>query len=213
MNPIRVFLVDDHPVVRQGLRSLLSSFPDLQVVGEADNSFVVPAQVEATQPDVLLLDIRLGNTDGIEVARQLRRDQPSVKIIILTTYDATEYLTQALAADVHGYLLKSASHEQLAEAIRAVHRGERLLSPPLLGQVLEEFGRLARDKARQESGLSDQELQVLREIAGGATNREIAERLFWSEVTVKRKIQDIIEKLGVANRAQAVAEAIRHGWI
>jgi DNA-binding NarL/FixJ family response regulator len=185
----------------------------MQVVGEADNSFVVPAQVEATQPDVLLLDIRLGNTDGIEVARQLRRDQPSVKIIILTTYDATEYLTQALAADVHGYLLKSASHEQLAEAIRAVHRGERLLSSPLLGQVLEEFGRLARDKAHQESGLSDQELQVLREIAGGATNREIAERLFWSEATVKRKIQDLIEKLGVANRAQAVAEAIRHGWI
>lgn len=213
MNPIRVFLVDDHPVVREGLRSLLSSFPDLQVVGEADNSFVVPAQVEATQPDVLLLDIRLGNVDGIEVARQLRRDQPSVKIIILTTYDAAEYLTQALAADVHGYLLKSTSHSQLAEAIRAVHRGERLLSPPLLGQVLEEFGRLARDRAHQESGLSDQELQVLREIAGGATNREIAERLFWSEVTVKRKIQDIIEKLGVANRAQAVAEAIRHGWI
>lgn len=213
MKPIRVFLVDDHPVVRQGLRSLLSSFPDMQVVGEADNSFVVPAQVEATQPDVLLLDIRLGNAGGIEVARQLRRDQPSVKIIILTTYDDAEYLQQALAADVHGYLLKSASHEQLAESIRAVHRGERLLSPSLLGKVMEEFGRLARAQSRQESGLSDQELEVLCEIADGATNREIAERLFWSEVTVKRKIQDIIEKLGVANRAQAVAEAIRRGWI
>jgi DNA-binding NarL/FixJ family response regulator len=94
-----------------------------------------------------------------------------------------------------------------------VHRGEKLLSPPLLGKVMEEFGRLARDKSRHESDLSDQELQVLREIAAGATNREIAERLFWSEVTVKRKIQDIIEKLGVANRAQASAEAIRHGWI
>ena len=213
MQPIRVFLVDDHPVVREGLRSLLASFPDFQVVGEADDGFAITSQVESTRPDVLLLDIRLGNVSGIEVARLLRRNQPSVKIIILTTYDDAEYLQQALAADVHGYLLKSASHEQLAEAIRAVHRGERLLSPPLLGKVMEEFGRLARDKSRHESGLSDQELQVLRGIAAGGTNREIAEQLFWSEVTVKRKIQDIIEKLGVANRAQAIAEAIRHGWI
>ena len=213
MPPIRVFLVDDHPVVREGLRSLLASFPDFYVVGEAEDAMAITSQVDATQPDVLLLDIRLGNASGIEAARQLRRSQPSVKIIILTTYDDAEYLQQALAADVHGYLLKSASHEQLAEAIRAVHRGERLLSPPLLGKVMEEFGRLARDKSRHESGLSDQELQVLRGIAAGGTNREIAEQLFWSEVTVKRKIQDIIEKLGVANRAQAIAEAIRHGWI
>jgi len=213
MLPIRIFLVDDHPVVREGLRSLLASFPDFYVVGEAEDAMAITSQVEATQPDVLLLDIRLGNASGIEAARQLRRSQPSVKIIILTTYDDAEYLQQALAADVHGYLLKSASHEQLAEAIRAVHRGERLLSPPLLGKVMEEFGRLARDKSRHESGLSDQELQVLRGIAAGATNREIAEQLFWSEVTVKRKIQDIIEKLGVANRSQAIAEAIRHGWI
>lgn len=213
MQPIRVFLVDDHPVVRQGLRSLLASFPDIQVVGDAENGFAIASQVEVARPDVLLLDIRLGSANGIEIARQLRHSQPSVKIIILTTYDDAEYLQQALAADVHGYLLKSASHEQLAEAIRAVCRGEKLLSPPLLGKVMSEFGRLAREKSRQDSGLSDQELQVLREIAAGATNREIAERLFWSEVTVKRKIQDIIEKLGVANRAQAIAEAIRHGWI
>jgi len=213
MQPIRVFLVDDHPVVREGLRSLIASFPDLEVVGDAEDAFAIASKVEATQPDVVLLDIRLGNVSGIEAARLLRRNCPSVKIIILTTYDDAEYLQQALAAEVHGYLLKSASHEQLAQAIRAVHRGEKLLSPPLLGKVMEEFGRLARDKSRHESGLSDQELQVLREIAAGATNREIAERLFWSEVTVKRKIQDIIEKLGVANRAQAIAEAIRHGWI
>jgi len=213
MQPIRVFLVDDHPVVRQGIRSLLSSFSDIQVVGEADSSFVVASQMEPAQPDVLLLDIRLGGANGIEVARKLRREQPSVKIIILTTYDDAEYLQQALAADVHGYLLKSASHEQLAEAIRAVHRGERLLSPPLVSKVMEQFGHLARIRSREESGLSDQELQVLREIANGANNRQIAERLFWSEATVKRKIQDIIEKLGVANRAQAIAEAIRHGWI
>jgi len=213
MQSIRVFLVDDHPVVREGLRSLLASFPDIEVVGEAGDAFAIASQVQATRPDVLLLDIRLGNASGLEAARLLRRNQPSVKIIILTTYDDAEYLQQALAADVHGYLLKSASHEQLAEAIRAVHRGERLLSPPLLGKVMEEFGRLARDKSRQDSRLSDQELQVLRQIAAGATNREIAERLFWSEVTVKRKIQDIIEKLGVANRAEAIAEAIRHGWI
>jgi two-component system, NarL family, response regulator DevR len=213
VQPIRVFLVDDHPVVREGLRSLIASFPDLEVVGDAEDAFAIASKVEAARPDVVLLDIRLGNVSGIEAARLLRRNQPSVKVIILTTYDDAEYLQQALAAEVHGYLLKSASYEQLAQAIRAVYRGEKLLSPPLLGKVMEEFGRLARDKSRHESGLSDQELQVLREIAAGATNREIAERLFWSEVTVKRKIQDIIEKLGVANRAQAIAEAIRHGWI
>ncbi len=213
MESIRVFLVDDHPVVRDGLRSLLSTFPDMQVVGEAGNSLVVSEQVKATRPDVLLLDIRLGSAGGIEVARQVRRDYPDVKVLILTSYDDTEYLQQAMAADVHGYLLKSASHEQLAEAIRAVHRGERQLSPSLLSQVMQEFGHLARAQAHLESGLSDQELEVLRQMAAGATNRQIAEQLFWSEVTVKRKVQDIIEKMGVANRSQAIAEAVRHGWI
>ena len=166
MQPIRVFLVDDHPVVREGLKSLIASFPDLEVVGDAQDAFAIVSKIEATRSDVVLLDIRLGNSSGIEAARLLRRHCPSVKIIILTTYDDAEYLQQALAAEVHGYLLKSASHEQLAQAIRTVYQGEKLLSPPLLGKVMEEFGRLARDKSRHESGLSDQELQVLREIGG-----------------------------------------------
>ncbi|MFQ6013867.1 MAG: response regulator [Anaerolineae bacterium] len=213
MNKIRVLVADDHPVVRQGLRSLLSSFSDIEVVGEASTSFAVVEQVREVKPDVVLLDILMPGPNGIEIARQLRRAQPEVKIIILTTYDDDEYLYGALQAGAHGYLLKSASHEMLASSIRSVYKGERLLSPQLVGKVLQQFEELAKEKARHESQLSDLELQVLSLIAEGATNKEIAKRLYWSEVTVKRKIQDILGKLEVVNRAQAVAEAIKRGLI
>ncbi|MFQ6058577.1 MAG: response regulator [Anaerolineae bacterium] len=213
MEAIRVFVVDDHPVVRQGLRSLLSSYPDIEVVGEADNGFVFLEQVADVRPDVVLLDIRLGGVSGIEVAYQLRRVRPQTKIIMLTTYDDEEYLYGALRAGAHGYLLKSISHEVLASSIRSVHRGERLLSPELVGKVLQRFEELAKVEARYQSGLSELELQVLALMAEGATNKEIAEKLYWSEVTVKRKIQDILTKLEAANRTQAVAEAIRRGLI
>lgn len=213
MSTIRVMIVDDHPIVRQGVRGVLANHPDIEVVGEADSAPTLFAIVESLHPDVILLDIRMPGQSGIEVTQRLKRDYPNIKVIVLTTYDDDEYLFGALRAGAEGYLLKSASQEVLADSIRQVGRGERLLSPNLVGKLMREFKDLAKDKARADTGLTDQELEVLRMIAAGATNKEIAEKLYWSEVTVKRKVQDILEKMGVANRAQAVAEAGKRGLL
>lgn len=213
MPPIRVLIVDDHAIVRQGVRSVLANHPDIEVVGEAENAAALFANVSTIRPDIILLDIRMPGQNGIETATRLKRDWPAIKIIILSTYDDDEYLFGALRAGAEGYLLKSASPEVLADALRQVGRGERLLGPGLVGRVLRQFQDLAQEKTRLESGLSDQELEVLRLIAAGATNRDIADRLYWSETTVKRKVQDILEKMGVANRPQAVAEAARRGLL
>ncbi len=210
---IRVLVVDDHVIVRQGVRSVLANHADIQVVGEADSSANLFAQLATLQPDVILLDIRLPGQNGIEITSRLKREQPQVRVIILTTYDDDEFLFGALRGGADGYLLKSASAEVLADAIRQVSRGERLLSPALVGKMMREFEALAKGKSRADSGLTEQELTMLQMIAAGATNKEMAEKLYWSEVTVKRKVQDILEKLGVANRAQAVAEAAKHGLL
>lgn len=213
MSTIRVLICDDHPIVRQGVRSVLANHPDIQVVGEAENASTLFAIVASLKPDVVLVDIRMPGQGGIEITQRLKHDSPDIKVIVLSTYDDDEYLFGALRAGAEGYLLKSASQEVLADAIRQVGRGERLLSPNLMGKVMREFHDLAKDKVRAESGLTDQEIQVLQMIAAGATNKEIAEKLYWSEVTVKRKVQDILEKMGVANRAQAVAEAGKRGLL
>ena len=213
MDRIRILIADDHPVVRQGLRTFLSTCPDLEVVGEATNGFTTLDQVRALRPDVVLLDVRMPGLSGIEAAHRLRRAHPEVKVILFTTYDDEEYLFGALRVGVHAYLLKSSSHDTLAAAIRSVYAGERLLSPPLVDKVLSRFEELARAKAQQDSGLTEQEIQILQAMEEGASNKEIADRLHWSEITVKRKVQDIFEKLGVDNRVKAVAEAIRRGLI
>jgi len=212
-HPIRVLLVDDHPVVRHGLRSLLAGHPDIEVIGDvADGAEVLPF-LSSAAADVLLLDIKMQNQSGIEVARRVRRLHPQVKIIILTTYHDEDYLKEALEAGVHGFLLKSASHENLPDSIRAVMRDERLLSPALVSSVFVNYQKLAQEQARREAGLTAEELQMLAAVADGASNKEVAEKFFWSEATVKRKMQDVLEKLNASNRAQAIAEAIRRGWI
>lgn len=212
-DPIRILIVDDHPVVRHGLRSLLAGHPDLDVVGEAEDGAEVLPRLGAQDTDVVLLDIQMKGQSGIEVARRVRGAYPSVKVIILTTYDDDAYLHEALEAGVHGFLLKSMSHESLPDSIRAVMRGERLLSPPLVSAVVANYQRLAQEQARRDLGLSAEELQILAAIAGGASSRDLTERLHWSEATVKRRIQEILEKMGASSRAQAIAEAVRRGWI
>ncbi|MBI4674192.1 MAG: response regulator transcription factor [Chloroflexi bacterium] len=210
---IRVLIVDDHAIVRQGIRGVLCGHADIQIVGEAENASALFVELGAQPADVILVDIRLPGQNGIEIAQRLKREHPTVKVIMLSTYDDEEFLFGALRAGADGYLLKSASPEVLADAIRQVYRGERLLSPSLVSKLMREFQELALQASRAESGLTDQELQVLQMIAAGETNKAIGERLYWSEVTVKRKVQDILEKLGVANRAQAVAEAARRGLL
>jgi len=211
--PIRLLIVDDHPVVRHGLRSLLAAHPDIQVVGEAESGAEVIPFLGQHETDIILLDIQLKGQSGIEVARRVRTSFPSVKIIILTTFDDESLLREALEAGVHGYLLKSVSHERLPDSIREVMGGEKLLSPTLVSAVVSKYQELAQEQARRETGLTAEELQVLTAIAAGASNKELVEKFFLSEATVKRRIQEILEKMGVSSRAQAVAEAVRRGWI
>jgi len=211
--PIRILVVDDHPVVRHGLCNLLSSHPDFEIIGEAEDGAQVLPLLAAQKTDIVLLDIQMKGQSGINVARQVIRSYPQVKIIILTTYDDQIYVDQALEAGVHGFLLKSVSHETLPDSIRAVMRGERLLSPSLFTNVLANYKKLAQDQAKREVGLTTEDLKILTRISEGASNKVIAQDFFWSEATVKRRVQEILEKLGVSNRAQAIAEAVRRGWI
>ncbi|MCJ7660076.1 MAG: response regulator transcription factor [Anaerolineales bacterium] len=210
---IRVLIVDDHPVVRHGLQSLLAGHPDLEIVGEAENGAEVLPFLESHEIDVILLDIQMKGQSGVEIARRVRRSYSEVKIIILTTYDDESYLQEALEAGVHGFLLKSVSHDSLPDSIRAVMSGERLLSPSLVSTVVSNYQELAQQQALQKARLDAKDLQILTAIAEGASNRDLAEHFFWSEATVKRRVQDILEKLGSINRAQAIAEAVRRGWI
>ncbi len=212
-SPIRVLIVDDHPIVRQGVRSLLSAFSDIAVVGEADSPASVEVQIREKQPHVLLLDVRLGAYDGIQIARNLRRKHPECRVIILTTYDDDDYLFGALEAGAHAYLLKDVSLDELPASIRAVHAGKRLLSPLLMDRVLGEFQQLVAEKHAATSGVDAEDKQLLLLMADGLTNREIAERLNYSEASVKKKVQELLETLGVSNRTQAVAMAIRQGLI
>ncbi len=211
--PIRVIIVDDHPIVRQGVRSLLGAFSDIAVVGEADSPTTVEEQIAALGPDIILLDVRLGQYDGIQIARNLRRTHPNCRVIILTTYDDDDYLFGALEAGAHAYLLKDVSLDELPASIRAVHAGKRLLSPLLMDRVLEEFHHLAAEKVAEAHGVSAEDQELLRFMADGLTNREIAEKLNYSEATVKKRVQEVLERLGVANRTQAVALTIRQGLI
>jgi DNA-binding NarL/FixJ family response regulator len=213
MRPIRILIVDDHPVVRHGLRSLLAGHHDLEVVGEAGNGAEALSWLASHEADVVLLDIQMQGLGGLEVARVAHRSHPSVKIIILTTYDDESYLREALEVGVSGFLLKSASHESLPDSIRAVMRGEKLLSPALVSTVVDGYQQLAQEQARRETGLTPEELEVLAAIADGAGNKDVAERFHWSEATAKRRVQETIGKLGASSRAQAIAEAARRGWI
>jgi len=192
---------------------MLSMHSDFEIVGEAEDGAQVFPLLAAHKTDVILLDIQMKGQGGIDVARLVLQSYPQVKIIILTTYDDEIYLEQGLEAGVHGYLLKSVSHETLPGSIRAVMRGEKLLSPSLVSKVMTNYQKLAQEQAKREAGLTADDLKILTLIAEGANNKLIAEELFWSEATVKRRVQEILEKLGVSNRAQAIAEAVRHGWI
>jgi DNA-binding NarL/FixJ family response regulator len=181
------------------------------IVAEAEQQRQAIESAQKHQPDVVLLDIRLPGGTGIEAARALRRHAPSARIIMLTSYDDDEYLYGALEAGASGYLLKSASDETLIAAIRAVQRGERLITPSLMDRMIQQFAHLRRSQVKQETGLSDEDIEVLSMIAAGASNEEIGASLNWSTASVKRKVQHIFECLGVTTRAQAAAEAVRRG--
>jgi DNA-binding NarL/FixJ family response regulator len=210
---IRVLIVDDHPIVRRGLRSLLSSYPDIEIVGEAEDGAEALHAVQDLSPHVILLDIQMVGADGIEITSRILRSAPQAKIIILTAYDNDEYILGAFRAGAYAYLLKNSLDETVVETIRLVQQGRRLLSPTLMDQVLRQFHALAQTHANREHKLSQEDVQVLRLMANGATTEEIAKETHWSESTVKRKVEEISGKLDARNRTQAVAIALKEGLI
>jgi DNA-binding NarL/FixJ family response regulator len=206
-------IVDDHLLVRRGVSSLLSTCEDIEIVAEAEHAVGLNDKVRAAQPDVVLMDIRMPGVEGIQATRQLLKTLPDVRVVILTTYDDDEHIFGTLRAGAHGILLKNSSYEQLVDTVRMVAGGKSYLEPELVERVRNQFAALSKVAVRAELGITELELEILSLMAEGASNREIAETLHWSESTVKRKIESVFGKLQVTNRIQAVAEAIRLGLI
>ena len=212
METIKVMITDDHPVVREGLSAMLKKESDIQVVGEAENGTVAINKARELQPDIILMDLRMPEVDGVEAMHQIRSENPDIKFIVLTTYDNDEYIFKGIEAGARAYLLKDAPREELFKAVRAVYRGESLIEPTVASKVLDRFAELSRQSQAPEE-LSERELEVLNLMAKGAANKEIAASLYISESTVKTHIQSIFQKLGVSDRTEAVTAALQKGII
>jgi len=207
----RIILVDDHEVVRLGLKSLLDRHPQFEVVGEAGSAREALEQVAALEPDVVVMDIRLPGTSGIEACEQIVDQHPDIKVIMLTSYAEDEMLFSAIRAGASGYVLKQIASEELVKAIEAVGRGEALLDPAVTQRVFQEVRRAVKEEeASAFQHLSQQEKHVLLLVSEGKTNREIAKNLFLGEGTVRNYVSSILSKLGVNNRAEAAAYAVEH---
>ena len=204
--PIRVFLLDDHEVVRQGLRALLESSGDIVVVGESGLAQEAAARIPALRPDVAVLDARLPDGSGIEVCRTVRAVDPAIKALILTSYDDDEALFAAIMAGAAGYVLKEITGQDLVGAVHQVAAGNSLIDPALTARVLERV-RNGPGTAPELAGLTEQELKLLALIAEGLTNRQIGERMFLAEKTVKNYVSSILAKLGLERRTQAAVLA------
>jgi len=212
--PIRALIVDDHVILRQGICVMLSEDSDFDVVGEAEHEREALLLAMELQPNIILIDICLGTTNGLDLAKQLLRSCPNTYIVLYGGSNNDELLFDALRIGVHGFLQKTLSIDDLRRSLRAVQSGERVLGESqATTQVAIEFHRLTKEQNRLFRGLSMAEVELMRLVAKGCTNKEIGKQLFWSEIQVKRKMQDIYRKLQVTDRAHAVAEAMRNGLI
>lgn len=214
---IRLLLADDEAMVRRGLRLVLETEDDLQVVGEASDGYEAIEEARRLRPDVVLMDVRMPRMDGVEACRQLV-DDSGTKVVVLTTFDLDEHLFAAVRAGASGFLLKASPPEELVSAIRAAHAGNALVEPKMTKRLLEEFARRpdsvpAGRIPDRFAELTEREVDVLREVVSGASNAEIAERLYISETTVKTHVNHILSKLGVRDRIQAVVLAYDHGLV
>jgi NarL family two-component system response regulator YdfI len=211
-DPIRILIVDDHAIVREGLRLILETVQDFVVIGEAsDGSEAIDLAAELS-PDVVLMDLRMPKMDGITAIHHLGKDQPGIAVIILTTYNEDEMMYKGLQAGARGYLLKDTGKEPLFNTIRAAARGETLLSPEIMERVLSQKATEA-DKSAGGMALTEREGEVLEAVAEGQTSKEIAYHLGITERTVKAHLTSIYNKLGVDSRAAAIAEAAKRGWL
>jgi NarL family two-component system response regulator LiaR len=206
---IGVLIVDDHPVVRQGLRTFLESLDDIEVLGEAASGEEALAILRDAVPDVVLMDLVMPGIDGIETTRRVTELSPTTKVIVLTSFADDEKVFPAIKAGAAGYLLKDIEPIQLAEAIRTVHRGEALLHPTVAAKLMQVVA--APDRRAAGGQLTGRELEVLRQVARGMSNREIAKELSIAEKTVKTHVSNILAKLHLADRTQAALYAVRRG--
>ncbi len=211
MNKQRILLVDDHEVVRLGLRALLERHPHFEVVAEAGTAHEALERVQDYSPDVVVMDIRLPGGSGIDACQEITQKYPDTKVIMLTSYAEDEMLFSAIRAGAAGYVLKQIGGEDLVRAIEAVGRGEALLDPAVTQRIFQEVRKAAKDvEASAFSPLTQQEKHVLLLVSEGKTNREIAKELFLGEGTVRNYVSSILSKLNVSNRAEAAAYAVQH---
>ena len=212
MEAIKILIVDDHPVVREGICSMLKREPDFKIVGEATNGLEAIERVRELSPDVVLMDLRMPEMDGVGAIVKIKEERPEVKFIILTTFSDDEYIFKGIAAGARAYLLKDAPRDELFKAIRAVSRGESLIQPVVASRLLDRLAELSKKTPSAET-LSERELEVLRLMAGGASNKDIADQLSITQSTVKTHITSIFQKLNVTTRTEAVTTALRKGMI
>jgi two-component system NarL family response regulator len=216
---IRVLIADDHALFRRGLEMVLDEEQDIELVGQASDGTEAVARAGESLPDVVLMDIRMPKTSGIEAARAMKEAAPSAKIVMLTISDEEEDLFEAIRAGASGYLLKDIPLDEVADAVRAVHGGQSLINPSMAGKLLTEFATLARrdeeERPQQVPApkLTEREMEVLKHVARGMNNRDIAKELFISENTVKNHVRNILEKLQIHSRMEAVMIAVREKLI
>jgi NarL family two-component system response regulator LiaR len=207
---VRILIADDHAVVREGLRTLISTKPGMQVVGEAADGFEAISQAHSLQPDVILLDMVMPRLDGLEAIRHIKQDRPDARILVLTSFDDDERVFSAIKAGALGYLLKDSSPQQLLQAINDVYYGRSSLHPAIALKVIRELNQPS-DLPPTEEPLTEREMETLRLIAQGLTNQEIADKLTISERTVGKHVSNILDKLHLANRTQVALYALRRG--
>lgn len=211
---IRVLLADDHVLVRQGIRQFLEEAGDIEVVAEADDGAEAIRLIEEHRPEVAILDIRMPEVTGVEATRRIKSHFPEVRVLILTAYDDDPYVFALLQAGADGYVLKTASADELVRAVRTVHEGQSALSPEITGKVVRQMtGGRPSGAAEQVESLTERELDVLRLAAQGKTNRAIGSELGISHRTVQGHLASVYGKLDVNSRTEAVTEALRRGWI